>query len=109
MIRDGKILTVDAEELVVGDLVTIPSGDNVPADCIAVKTITFTTNESGLTGEPEALHKDAVTAENYKDNVNPFILQNTLVETGQATAIVCAVGTKTRSGRAERIMNIEGE
>lgn len=51
VIRNGKILTVDAEELVVGDLVTIPAGDNIPADCIAVKTISFSANESSLTGE----------------------------------------------------------
>ena len=72
-------MTVDAEELVVGDLVTIPSGDNVPADCLALKSISFETDESGLTGEPEAIHKAAVTPENYSSNPDPFLLQNTLV------------------------------
>ena len=109
VIRDGKIMTLDAEELVVGDIVTIPSGDNVPADCIAYQTVTFTTNEAGLTGEPEAIHKAAVDSENYSTNPDPFLLQNTLVETGKANAIVLAVGRQTRSGRAERIMNVTAE
>lgn len=102
-------MTVDAEELVVGDIITIPAGDNIPADCLAIKTITFTTDESGLTGETLELHKAHVTNENYGDSPDPFLLQNTLAVTGQATAIVCAVGRRTRSGRAERIMNIESE
>jgi len=72
--RDGKIMTLDAEELVVGDIVTIPSGDNVPADCVAFQTVTFTTNEAGLTGEPEAIHKAAVDSENYSTNPDPFLL-----------------------------------
>lgn len=107
--RDGKIMTLDAEELVVGDVVTIPSGDNVPADCVAFMTVTFTTNESGLTGEPEPIHKSAVDSENYSTNPDPFLLQNSLVETGKANAIVLAVGRQTRSGRAERIMNVTSE
>lgn len=107
--RDGKIMTIDAEELVVGDCVTIPSGDSVPADCVAYQTVTFTTNEAGLTGEPEAIHKAAVFEENYASNPDPFLLQSTLVETGKANAIVLAVGRQTRSGRAERIMNVTSE
>jgi len=67
-------MTIDAEELVVGDCVTIPSGDNIPADCVAYKTTTFTTNEAGLTGEPEAIHKAAVSKENYDSNPDPFLL-----------------------------------
>lgn len=103
--RDGKLQTVDSEELVVGDIIDIPAGDTIPADCLAFKTITFTTNEADLTGEPEAKHKDAVTTENYSSNPNPFLLQNTLAESGQARAIVLAVGAHTCSGRAERCLD----
>lgn len=99
-------MTVDAEELVVGDIVDIPSGDNIPADCVAIKSQEFMTNESGLTGEPEGLHKSHVTAENYHTNPDPFLLQNTLVEKGNARAIVLAVGHQTRSGRADRVMQL---
>lgn len=76
VIRDGKILTVDAEELVVGDLVTIPAGDNIPADCIAYKTTSFSANESSLTGETNEQHKAAVSTEMMMGD--PLLLQNTL-------------------------------
>jgi P-type E1-E2 ATPase len=99
-------MTVDAEELVVGDIVWIPSGDNIPADCVAIKSQHFTTNESGLTGEPEQVHKSHVSNENFSFNPDPFLLQNTLVESGETTAIVLAVGHQTRSGRADRVMNV---
>lgn len=99
-------MTVDAEELVVGDIVDIPEGDNIPADCVCFKSQQFMTNESGVTGEPEGLHKEHVTAENYPHNPDPFLLQNTLVEKGTATAIVLAVGHETRSGKADRAMKL---
>jgi len=109
VMRNGKILTIDAQELVVGDVVMIAQGDLVPADCIVMQATTFSANEAGLTGEPDALHKSGVTEANYNDNPCPFVLHNTLVENGQCTALVAAVGHRTRSGRAERIMNIESE
>jgi P-type Ca2+ transporter type 2B len=109
VMRNGKILTLDAQQLVVGDVVMIAQGDLVPADCIVLEATTFQANEAGLTGEPDALHKHAVNETNYNDNPCPFVLQNTLVEHGQCTALVAAVGRRTRSGRAERIMNIESE
>jgi len=111
VIRDGHMTTVDAEELVVGDIVKIPAGDNVPADCVAFKSITLVTNQSSLTGEPEGIHKSHIDTENenYAQNPDPFLLQNTLVETGECMAIVLAVGHNTRSGRAERVMNVTNE
>ena len=50
-----------------------------------------------------------MTSENYYSKPDPFLLQNTLAETGQAVAIVCAVGRRTRSGKTERAMDIESE
>ena len=40
-------------------------------------------------------------------NGDPMLLQNTLAQTGQATAIVAAVGRRTQSGRAERLLDIQ--
>jgi len=40
-------------------------------------------------------------------NPNPFLLANTLVASGSGIALVCAVGTNTRSGQAEQKLNIE--
>lgn len=105
VIRNGKILTVDAEELVVGDLITIPAGDMIAADCIAYKTTSFSADESSLTGETMEQPKAAVSAEMM--NGDPLLLQNTLASTGEAIAIVAAVGRRTQSGRAERLLDVE--
>jgi len=72
--RSGKIVTLDSEELVVGDILIIPAGDTIPADCVIFKSFEFMTNEASLTGEPEGVHKDAVDNENYNTNPNPFVL-----------------------------------
>lgn len=60
-----------------------------------------------MTGEPEAVDKAPVTEQSYIHNPNPFLLGNTLVESGQGIAMVCAVGVNTRSGMAEEKLNIE--
>ncbi len=51
VVRDGKIVVVNAEEVVVGDIVEIEEGDRIPADCRVLKSDDFRTDESTLTGE----------------------------------------------------------
>ena len=67
------------------------------------------TNESVLTGEPEAMLKEAMTSENYRHNPCPFLLQGSLVENGTGKAVVLAVGDNTNQGKAGLSMNIEEE
>ena len=58
VIRGGKKLRVPSKELVVGDLVTLTSGDKVPADLRLVKVRDLQIDESGLTGESVAVEKE---------------------------------------------------
>jgi len=69
----------------------------------------MTASESAITGEPESFEKEAVSADNYSSNPCPFVLKSTLIETGEGRAIVTAVGKYTRAGRAEQIMDAEGD
>lgn len=69
----------------------------------------MTSNESSLTGETETMHKSHVTQDNYSHNPCPFILQSTLVESGQGKALVVAVGELTCAGKANRALDIESE
>ena len=80
--RNDAMRTVDSEELVVGDVIELEQGDTVPADCILLECSDLATNESVLTGEPEAMLKEALTNDNYRHNPCPFILQGSLVENG---------------------------
>ena len=101
--------TVDSEDLVVGDLIELEQGDTIPADCLIVECQDMATNESVLTGEPEAMLKEAMTNENYRHNPCPFLLQGSLVENGTGKAVVLAVGDNTNQGKAGLSMNIEEE
>ncbi len=93
----------------VGDIIKIESGMKVPADCILIEGTDISTDESAMTGEPEQVEKAPVNEGNYQHNPNPFLLGKTLVESGQGLALICAVGTHTRSGMAEEKLNIEEE
>lgn len=106
---EGLTITLPVQDLVVGDIVKIEAGCRIPADCILLEGTDIATDESGLTGEPEQVEKSPLSPENYEHNPSPFLLAKTLVVSGQGLAIVCSVGSHTRSGMAEEKLNIEEE
>jgi magnesium-transporting ATPase (P-type) len=106
---EGLTKTIINSDLVVGDVYKIEAGMRIPADSILVEGTDIATDESAMTGEPEQVEKTAVNEFNYQYNPNPFLIGNTLVESGQGIAIICAVGVNTRSGMAEEKLNIEEE
>lgn len=55
--RDGQVKEIDAENLTIGDIVVLDEGLKAPADLILVETNHLTCDESGLTGESEAVKK----------------------------------------------------
>lgn len=57
VIRDSSVKVINAEELVIGDLVILESGDRIPADCILVEDSSFMADESLLTGESVGVEK----------------------------------------------------
>lgn len=54
-----------------------------------------------MTGETEHVEKSHVTQQNYSSNPEPFLIGKTLIAKGQGIALVCCVGTNSRSGMAE--------
>jgi len=106
---EGETQTVHNQELVVGDIIKIESGMRIPADCVLISGTDIAADESAMTGEPEQVEKAPVNESNVEHNPNPFLLAKTLVESGQGLALICAVGTHTRSGMAEEKLNIEEE
>ena len=72
--RNGNTITVDSTELVVGDIIEIPTGDCIPADCIVITATDCTVSEAALTGESVDMTKEALTAESYADNPSPFLM-----------------------------------
>ncbi len=104
--RDGTERSVDAAELVVGDIVVIEAGDRVPADVRLVECASFAADESTFTGE-------SVPVEKSIDPVEPLTLLadrrsmaylGTLAVRGQATAVVTASGAGTELGNVGRLL-----
>jgi len=102
--------TIDATELVVGDVVKIKMGDKVPADCLVIESQDLSCIEADLTGEPDALLKGAVGPSNWDDKLTTCtLLAKSLVQTGTGTVLVNAVGLRTAAGAIDANLNERDE
>ncbi|MGE5135142.1 MAG: cation-translocating P-type ATPase [Gemmatimonadota bacterium] len=100
--RDGAEAQIPAEELVVGDVVLLSAGDQVPADGRIIAASALQIDESALTGESVPAAKDAVTLTG--DHLGPgdqtnMAFMNTPVTHGSGTMIVTATGEGTELGK----------
>ena len=103
VIRDGNIKVINAEEIVVGDLLVLESGDRVPADCMLVEDSNFMVDESLLTGESVGVEKSS----RKKDS---SIYMGTIVLTGKGKARIVQTGMNTEMGKiADMLQSIENE
>lgn len=98
--RDGYRKKISIYDLVVGDIVHLSIGDQVPADGIFVSGYNLLIDESSLTGESNPVNID----EN-----KPFLLAGTKVQDGSAKMLVTAVGMKTEWGKLMETLSEEGE
>jgi P-type Ca2+ transporter type 2C len=101
VIRDGNKSTVDAEELVPGDIVKLKSGDKIPADVRLIESKNFQVEESPLTGESVAVDKDteAVKEDDIIGDQRSMAFSGTMVTYGEATGVVVKTGTETEIGQ----------
>jgi calcium-translocating P-type ATPase len=101
VLRNGKQLTIDAEHLVVGDMVLLQSGDRVPADLRLIKVKGLQVQESVLTGESMAVEK--LTAPLPLDlplaDRSNMAYSGTLITHGKGSGVVVATGAGTEIGR----------
>lgn len=100
--RDGKIITIKAEEVVPGDIVLLEAGNYVPADARLIKTSNLKVEEASLTGETLPVLKD----ENVildKDvaigDMLNMVFSSCIVVNGHAEAIVTETGMNTKVGK----------
>jgi Ca2+-transporting ATPase len=100
--RDGAEAQIPAEELVVGDVVLISAGDQVPADGRIIEASVLQIDESALTGEsvPAAKITDSLSGDELGpgDQAN-MAFMNTPVTHGSAVVIVTATGAGTELGK----------
>lgn len=94
VVRDGEVVTVLTEQVVVGDLVVLHEGDVVPADADLVDLTQFLVDESTLTGESLPANKSLTGA-----NEERLAWAGTTVLAGRALGRVSATGARTRYGQ----------
>lgn len=103
VIRSGVLRVINAEELVMGDLLILESGDRIPTDCMLVEDSNFMVDESLLTGESVGVEKSSRTK-------NSSIYMGTIVLTGKGKARVIQTGMKTEMGKiAGMLQSIESD
>ncbi len=102
VLRDGKLQTLPARDLVPGDVIEIHTGDKVPADSRVVESINLRLEEAALTGESVAVEKQNQPLE--RDDVplgdqSNMLFAGTAVTYGRGKAIVSATGMQTEFGK----------
>ncbi|MEG2353543.1 MAG: calcium-translocating P-type ATPase, PMCA-type [Clostridium sp.] len=103
VIRSGKLMVINAELLVPGDIVILETGDRIPADAFIIEESNLLVDESLLTGESLGVQKSA----NGKNN-NLFM--GTSILTGKAKVRITLTGMDTEMGKiADMLDNIEAE
>src|SRR5215467_11885991 len=106
--RDGAEAQIPADQVVVGDVVLIAAGDEVPADGRIIAASALQIDESALTGESVPAAKDAETLSG--DQLGPgeqtnMAFMNTPVTHGSATVIVTATGAGTELGKISGMLS----
>lgn len=101
VIRGGQKKTIDAQELVIGDIVRLKSGDKIPADVRLFETKNFSVEESPLTGESVAVDKgtQAVSEDAIIGDQTSMAFSGTMVSSGEASGIVVRTGQQTEIGK----------
>ena len=112
VLRDGKKIEINSEDLVVGDIVYLESGVRITADARVVESSNLLVNESSLTGESLSVEKNnklieekAVLAERHN-----MVYAGTSVMSGRATVVVTATSLETELGAiAKKVEETEEE
>jgi P-type Ca2+ transporter type 2C len=100
VLRDGELRRVPSTELVRGDILVLGEGDAVGADARLIKAAALRVQEASLTGESEAVLKDATTLRApapLGDRLD-MVWKGTAVAQGTAHAVVTAIGMDTQMG-----------
>ncbi len=98
--RDGKTVLLDESQLVPGDILFLEEGDIVPADCKLLNAENLQVNESQLTGESVPVIKEAwLGAGNSPAEDASLLFTGSVIEKGEATAVVTAIGNATELGK----------
>lgn len=108
VIRNGNTTSIKKKDVVVGDIVVLNTGEEIPADGELLEAVTLNVDESSLTGEP-ICHKTIHEQEFDKDATFPsnHVMRGTKVMEGHGIFKVLAVGDKTENGKVFEAAQID--
>ncbi len=104
VIRDGHFTEVPRQDLVVGDIIYLEQGEEIPADGNVLEELTFYIDQSKITGESEAVQKiaeDQYNPEQAAESTYPpyRVFRSTFVDRGNAFVKITEVGDRTEIGQ----------
>ncbi|KAJ0699149.1 putative P-type Ca(2+) transporter [Helianthus annuus] len=91
VVREGRRQKISVFDIVVGDIVVLNIGDQIPADGLFIDGHSLLVDESSMTGESDQIDVNAVT--------NPFLISGTKVADGHCRMLVLSVGMNTAWGK----------
>ncbi len=116
VVRDGRLIDIKSEDLVIGDIVVLEAGDSVPADCRIISSASMKIEEAALTGESVPVNKqsdaiDTLGSDDVAlgDRKNMCYMGSNVVY-GHGKAVVVATGMDTEMGKiADALEKAENE
>ena len=108
VVREGKIVEIPRREVVVGDVVIVETGDEIPADGQLFESTDLQVDESSLTGEPITTKESLLLSSSKEkaggDEAYPkdMLLRSSMVMGGNGRYVVTAVGDETEIGHVAR-------
>lgn len=112
VLRDNLEKEILSEELVLGDIVILESGDKVPADIRLIKTSNLSVDESILTGESNNIIKDNKIIDKNSNitDITNMVFAGTVIVSGRATGVVVETALNTELGKiADKVINTDDE
>ncbi|MCS8616301.1 cation-translocating P-type ATPase [Latilactobacillus curvatus] len=110
--RNGQIVKIKSEELVVGDIVLLEAGDIIPADLRLLESAALKIEESALTGESVPVDKTVATLTDPESGIGDrtnMAFMNSNVTYGRGVGVVTGTGMQTEVGKIAGMLNQAGE
>ncbi len=100
VVRDGKVSTIESQDICRGDIILLEGGDLVPADCRVLEcSDNLVVDNAALTGESEPQKRTAFCTHNDPMETQNLLFFGTSVPEGSCKAIVCRIGDETLMGQ----------
>jgi Ca2+-transporting ATPase len=106
VLRDGKEIVIDAEQLVPGDIIILETGEKIPADSRLIEIANLQTQEAALTGESMPVKKILSILKkgiSIGDRKN-MVFSGTIITNGRGKAVVAKTGMNTEIGRIAHLI-----